>query len=96
MFIRLFCVGFGAKAATPKISPATLFLAALLGDLRWPTLLLEGAERVRIAPGMRVKRIRGGSHTLPSKGDIRIGVCIWHFVFWPSPFLFRNNYRLFK
>ena len=52
MFIGHFGVGFGAKAAAPKTSLGTLFLAAQFLDLLWPTLLLVGAERVRIAPGI--------------------------------------------
>lgn len=51
MFIGHFGVGFGAKAASPKISLGTLFFAAQFLDLLWPTLLLLGVETVRIAPG---------------------------------------------
>jgi hypothetical protein len=52
MFIGHFGVGFGAKAAAPKTSLGTLFLASQFIDLLWPSLLLLGAERVRIAPGI--------------------------------------------
>jgi hypothetical protein len=52
MFIGHFGVGFGAKAAAPETSLGTLFLASMLLDLLWPTLLLVGAERVRIVPGI--------------------------------------------
>jgi len=52
MFIGHFGVGFGAKASAPKTSLGTLFLASMLLDLLWPSLLLVGAERVRIAPGI--------------------------------------------
>jgi len=52
MFIGHFGVGFGAKAAAPKTSLGTLFLASQFIDLLWPCLLLLGAERVRIAPGI--------------------------------------------
>lgn len=51
MFIGHFGVGFGAKAVAPRVSLGTLFLAAQFIDLLWPTLLLLGVERVRIAPG---------------------------------------------
>lgn len=51
MFIGHFGFGFGAKALAPKVSLGTLFLAAQFVDLLWPTLLLSGAERVRIEPG---------------------------------------------
>jgi FtsH-binding integral membrane protein len=52
MFIGHFGVGFGAKAAAPRASLGVLFLAAQFVDLLWPTLLLLGAEHVKIAPGI--------------------------------------------
>jgi membrane-bound metal-dependent hydrolase YbcI (DUF457 family) len=52
MFIGHFAVGFGAKRFAPGVSLGTLFLAAQFIDLLWPTLLLLGVERVRIAPGI--------------------------------------------
>jgi hypothetical protein len=48
MFIAHFGVGFGAKAAAPRVSLGSLFLAAQFIDLVWPTLLLLGIERVNI------------------------------------------------
>ena len=48
MFLAHFGVGFGAKAAAPKVSLGSLFLAAQFIDLIWPTLLLFGIERVNI------------------------------------------------
>ncbi|HEY5897830.1 MAG TPA: hypothetical protein VIV54_09720 [Burkholderiales bacterium] len=50
MFLGHFAAGFGAKAAAPKTSLGSLFLAAQFIDLLWPTLLLLGAEQVRIDP----------------------------------------------
>ena len=50
MFIGHFGVGFGAKAAAPKVSLGSLFLAAQLVDLLWPTFLLLRIEHVRIDP----------------------------------------------
>jgi hypothetical protein len=52
MFLGHFGVGFGAKALAPSTSLGSLFLAAQFVDLLWPTLLLLGIERVRIAPGI--------------------------------------------
>ena len=52
MFLGHFGVGFGAKAAAPKASLGTLFLAAQFVDLLWPSLLLIGLEKVEIAPGI--------------------------------------------
>jgi hypothetical protein len=51
VFLGHFGVGFGAKAAAPKPSLGTLFLAAQFVDLLWPTLVLIGVEKVVIAPG---------------------------------------------
>jgi hypothetical protein len=51
MFIGHFGAGFGAKALVPRVSLGWLFVAAQFIDLLWPTLLLAGVERVRIAPG---------------------------------------------
>ena len=48
MFLGHFGVGFGAKAAVPKVSLGTMFLAAQFIDLLWPTLLMLGIERVSI------------------------------------------------
>jgi hypothetical protein len=51
MFVGHFGVGLGAKAAASRVSLGTLLLASQFIDLLWPTLLLLGVERVRIAPG---------------------------------------------
>ena len=52
MFVGHFGVGFAGKAAAPRASPGTLFVAAQFVDLLWPTLLLAGLERVEIRPGI--------------------------------------------
>ena len=52
MFIGHFGAGFGAKAAAPKTSLGTLFLASQFIDLLCSSLLLIGAESVRIVPGI--------------------------------------------
>jgi membrane-bound metal-dependent hydrolase YbcI (DUF457 family) len=52
MFVGHFGVGFAGKAAAPRASLGTLFLAAQFVDLLWPTLLLLGVERVEIRPGI--------------------------------------------
>lgn len=51
MFLGHFAAGLAAKKVTPYTSLGTLLLSAQLLDLIWPTLLLLGTERVRIAPG---------------------------------------------
>jgi membrane-bound metal-dependent hydrolase YbcI (DUF457 family) len=50
MFIGHFALGFAGKAAAPKASLGTLFLAAQFLDLLWPTLLLLNIEHMEIAP----------------------------------------------
>ena len=52
MFIGHFAVAFAAKRAAPEVSLGTLFLAAQLADLVWPTLVLLGIERFEIHPGI--------------------------------------------
>ena len=52
MFIGHFAVAFAAKRAAPELSLGTLFLAAQLADLVWPTLVLLGVERFEIRPGI--------------------------------------------
>ncbi len=52
MFIGHFAVALAAKRAAPELSLGTLFLAAQLADLVWPTLVLLGVERFEIRPGI--------------------------------------------
>jgi hypothetical protein len=52
MFIGHFALAFGAKKVAPKVSLGTLFMAAQLADLVWPTLVLLGIEAVAVAPGI--------------------------------------------
>ncbi len=48
MFIGHFGIALAAKKLAPRTSLGTLFLAAMLIDLIWPTLLLLGVESARI------------------------------------------------
>ena len=52
MYLGHFGVGLAAKPLQPRVSLGTLFLAAQLADLLWPTLLLLNIERVAIRPGL--------------------------------------------
>ena len=52
MFLGHFGAALAAKPLAPQASLGTLFLAAQFIDLLWPTLLLLGVERVRLAPGI--------------------------------------------
>ena len=52
MFIGHFAVALAAKRAAPEVSLGTLFLAAQLADLVWPTLVLLGFESFTVRPGI--------------------------------------------
>lgn len=91
MFLGHFAVAFAAKAAAPRASLGSLFLAAQFLDLLWPTLLLLGWEEVRINPSPA-----GGppldfvdypiSHSLA-------GVLAWSLLFVMVPFLRDRKWR---
>lgn len=51
MFIGHYAVGFGARAAAPRPSLGTWFLAVQWLDVIWPPFVLLGWEQVRIDPG---------------------------------------------
>jgi membrane-bound metal-dependent hydrolase YbcI (DUF457 family) len=79
MFIGHFGVGFAGKAAAPRASLGTLFLAAQFVDLLWPTLLLVGLERVEIRSGItRVTPLDFVSYPI-SHG--LLAVLIWGLLF---------------
>lgn len=89
MFLGHFGVGFGAKAAAPKISLGSLFLAAQFVDLLWPTLLLLGIERVNIrTDGKQYPPLDfvyyPYSHSL-------LAVMIWAVLFAAVYFFIRRN-----
>lgn len=52
MFIGHFAVALAAKRLAPEVSLGTLFVAAQLADLVWPTLVLAGIESFSIRPGI--------------------------------------------
>jgi hypothetical protein len=52
MFVGHFGLGLAGKAAAPRVSLGTWFLAVQLVDLLWPIFLLAGWEHVRIVPGI--------------------------------------------
>ena len=79
MFIGHFGVGFGAKAAAPRVSLGSLFLAAQFVDLLWPTLLMLGVERVRILTGPVQGPPLAFEH-YPISHSL-LAVCIWAVLF---------------
>lgn len=79
MFIGHFGVGFGAKAAEPRISLGSLFLAAQFVDLLWATLLLLGLEHVEIKPG--VTKITPLDFVSYPISHSLLMVCVWGLLF---------------
>ena len=79
MFVGHFGVGLAAKALAPRVSLGSLFLAAQLIDLLWPTLLLLGIERVRIAPGITAVTPLDFEH-YPFTHSLA-AVLLWGFLF---------------
>jgi membrane-bound metal-dependent hydrolase YbcI (DUF457 family) len=52
MFLGHLGVAMAAKKVAPRASLGTLMLAAQLCDVIWPVLVLAGAEKVAIVPGI--------------------------------------------
>jgi membrane-bound metal-dependent hydrolase YbcI (DUF457 family) len=91
MFLGHFAVGFGAKKFAPRASLGTLFLAAQFIDLLWPTLVLLGVERVRIAPGITAVTPLDFEH-YPISHSL-IAVVGWALLFGAVYFLMRRDRR---
>lgn len=91
MFIGHFGVGFGAKALGKKVSLGTWFLAAQFLDLLWPTLLLLGMERVKIAPGITaVTPLDFVSYPISHS---LLAVCGWGLLFGVIYWWFARNLK---
>jgi hypothetical protein len=91
MFLGHFAVGFGAKQFAPRASLGTLFLAAQFIDLVWPTLVLLGVERVRIAPGITSVVPLDFEH-YPISHSL-LAVLGWALLFGAVYFLIRRDRR---
>lgn len=91
MFIGHFAVGFAAKAAAPKVSLGTLFLAAQWIDLLWPTFLLLGLERVRVEPGATAVTPLVFEH-YPYTHSL-LAVLVWAALLALAHGLFRRDWR---
>lgn len=88
MFLGHFGVGFGAKAAAPRTSLGSLFLAAQFIDLLWPTLLLLGLEHVVISPG--VTRVTPLDFTDYPISHSLVAVLVWSILFSGVYFLLQR------
>ncbi|HQU59666.1 MAG: metal-dependent hydrolase [Phaeodactylibacter sp.] len=91
MFIGHFAVGMGAKAAAPRVSLGSLFLAAQFVDLLWPTLLLFGVERVKIVPGITTVTPLDFEH-YPITHSLLMAA-VWGLLFTLVYWLFQKNKR---
>jgi hypothetical protein len=91
MFLGHFGIGFGGKAAAPRTSLGTMFLAAQFIDLLWPTLLLLGLERVEISPG--VTRVTPLDFTDYPISHSLLAVALWAILFAGAYFLIRHYPR---
>lgn len=91
MFLGHFAVGFGAKRLAPRASLGTLLLAAQFIDLLWPTLVLLGVERVRIAPGITAVVPLDFEH-YPISHSL-FAVVGWALLFGAVYFLIRRDRR---
>jgi len=92
MFIGHFAVALAAKRAAPEVSLGTLFLAAQLADLVWPTLVLLGVESFAIRPGITAVTpfdfVRYPySHSLA-------GLALWGAGFGLIYFIFKRRFLL--
>ena len=88
MFLGHFGVGFGAKAAAPKTSLGSLFLAAQFIDLLWPSLLLIGLEKVEIVPG--ITRVTPLDFTDYPVTHSLVAVLLWACLFAAAYYLLRR------
>jgi len=91
MFIGHFGVGFGAKAAAPRTSLGTLFLAAQFVDLLWPTTLLLGLEHVAVVPG--ITRVTPLDFTDYPITHSLIAVVVWAALF-AAVYVLATRYRI--
>ena len=91
MFIGHFAVAFAAKRAAPEVSLGTLFLAAQLADLVWPTLVLLGIESFTIRPG--ITAVTPLDFTRYPYSHSLVGMALWGVLLGSVFFIFRRNAR---
>jgi len=91
VFIGHFAVAFAAKRAAPEVSLGTLFLAAQLADLVWPTLVLLGIESFTIRPG--ITAVTPLDFTRYPYSHSLVGMALWGVLLGSVFFIFRRNAR---
>ena len=91
MFLGHFAVAFAAKRAAPSVPLGTLFLAAQLADLVWPTLVLLGIESFTIRPG--ITAVTPLDFTRYPYSHSLVGMALWGVLLGSVFFIFRRNAR---
>ncbi len=89
MFLGHFAVALAAKRADTSLSLGTLCLAAQLPDVIWPALLLTGAEKVAVHPGITRVTPLDFLH-YPYSHSLLLGA-VWAAVFAGLHFAFRRR-----
>lgn len=79
MFLGHFGLAFSAKKSVPAVSLGTLFLAAQFADLLWPMLVLLGAERVEVQPG--VTAVTPLNFVSYPYSHSLLALCLWGVLF---------------
>ena len=92
MFIGHYGIALAAKKLAPRASLGTLFFAAVLVDLAWPTLLLAGIE------GARIDASLGGATPIvfshyPWTHSL-LAVCVWALALAFAHFAWRRERRV--
>ena len=91
MFIGHFAVAFAAKRAAPGVSLGTLFLAAQLADLVWPTLVLLQVEHFQIRPG--ITAVTPLDFTRYPYSHSLVGMAAWALILSIVFFVLQRNAR---
>jgi len=91
VFVGHFAVGLAAKRAAPKVSLATLILAAALSDVLWILFFPAGLEKVEIQPGLMVANSLNLVY-IPFSHSLLMDA-VWGGLFGGIYFLFRRDAR---
>jgi membrane-bound metal-dependent hydrolase YbcI (DUF457 family) len=91
MFVGHFAVGFAGKRWAPKVSLATLILAAVLADILWIVFFPIGIEQVLIEPGIMPANSLNLVH-IPYSHSLLMDA-VWGGLFAWLYFFFRRDAR---
>jgi membrane-bound metal-dependent hydrolase YbcI (DUF457 family) len=91
MFVGHFAVGLAAKRVAPKVSLATLILAAAFADILWIILFAAGVEQVVIEPGIMVANSLNLVY-IPFSHSLVMDA-VWGALFGAAYFLMRGDSR---